>query len=36
MEGSVVRRSGSNNNGGAGGEVDQGIMEGREEKWIKE
>ena len=29
-------RSGSSNNGGEGGEVDQGIMEGREEKWIKE
>ena len=36
MKGSVVRRSGSRNNGGEGGKVDQGIMEGREKKWIEE
>ena len=29
-------RSGSRNNGGEGEEVDQGIMEGREEESIKE
>ena len=33
MEGG--RRSGSRNNGGEGEEVDQGIIEGRDEKWIK-
>ena len=36
MEWTRVRRSESRNNGGKGGEVDQGIMDGKKEKLIKD